>query len=130
MAVILALLLSGCSFSPVDPVLIMAEIHGSVRYVHEDIDRWQTPDETRRRGAGDCEDMSILFMDSLYWRGIESEMILTPTESGSHAMVESGGVVYDVTGNQIIEEDLPVIERMSYGAALGHAIRDSLGGAP
>ena len=128
MAVILALLLSGCSFSPVDPVLIMAEIHGSVRYVHEDIDRWQTPDETRRRGAGDCEDFAILFMEALWLRGIESGMVLTPTETGSHAMVESRGVVYDVTGNQIIDEDLPVIERMSYGTALGYAIRDSISG--
>ncbi len=128
MAVILALLLSGCSFSPVDPAIIMDDIYGAVRYVHEDIDRWQTPDETRRLGTGDCEDFAILFMEALWLRGVESEMVITPTATGGHAMVESGGVVYDVTGNQIIKEDLPVIERLSYGTALGYAIRDSISG--
>jgi hypothetical protein len=52
-----------------DPADDIAEwIENNITYVEDEEDFWQTPEETLTRGAGDCEDMSILFLDMLYKR--------------------------------------------------------------
>ncbi len=39
-------------------------------------DYWQSPDETRKRRKGDCEDLAVLLHDELREKGIESQLVV------------------------------------------------------
>ena len=50
-----------------DHVSVIDEVNSIIGYKSDDIDIWQTPDETLELGVGDCEDFAIL----KYFRLIE-----------------------------------------------------------
>jgi len=64
-----------------------------IRYVADESgDRWQAPEETIRRGAGDCEDQALLLHRLLRKDGIDSTVVfgvldVEAAETG-HAWVE------------------------------------------
>ena len=66
---------------------------GEVRYALDEAgDYWQSPEETRRRGAGDCEDLALYLHRLLKDRGIASIVVfgvqdVTEATTG-HAWVE------------------------------------------
>jgi len=55
-------------------------------------DRWQTPAETARRGAGDCEDKAIYLHHLLRARGVDAQVVFgiqnAVTSKTGHAWVE------------------------------------------
>lgn len=77
-----------------------AHILSSVVYTpDEGPDSWALPEETRKRGRGDCEDMALLFLDDLYWTwGVEGKMVVMSYPSQApgvrHAEVEVKGKRY------------------------------------
>ncbi len=77
--------------SPLDTMLYLWRVTVSrCRYVEDSgrsalADFWQTPPQTLRRGAGDCEDSSLLLTDWLLTRGISARMAMGAMEGGGHA---------------------------------------------
>ena len=52
---------------------INARVNRAIRYQSDDEDRWQSPEETRQRGAGDCEDYAILKLAEMLAEGCDPE---------------------------------------------------------
>lgn len=73
-------------------------------------DYWQTPQETLKRGAGDCEDIAVLFQSIANWMGIDMNVVvgqwIRETRAGvfekeGHAWVEHDGHVIDPFGPEL-----------------------------
>lgn len=98
-------LLCACPSSPELPrtfetlVGIDQYVRGTIRYEWDTFDEWQTPEETLARGAGDCEDMAILWLyiaeKSGFGKGV---MGLYRSENWSrfHAVAELDGHKFNV----------------------------------
>lgn len=72
--------------------------------------------ETLARGAGDCEDKSILLASTLYWNNLDrgARVVVGEVLGKGHAWVEVGDWVYDPTNNIV----LPKSDYYSYVTAL------------
>lgn len=76
----------------------------------------QTPGETMRRRAGDCEDFAVLDLALLAEIGIEANFIYTHfpgDRAKSHAVIEVYGFLVEPQSAKVVH-DLPVDERLSY----------------
>jgi len=59
----------------------------NIDYVRDEVSEWSTAKETLERGYGDCEDITIAYMNILYIRfNMKAELILVDTR-----VVEAGG---------------------------------------
>lgn len=66
-----------------DPVIVPEDFIaciidvGQIKYVPDKIghDNWQTPEETKAAGQGDCEDVSIYFQHLLKQKGYPAEVV-------------------------------------------------------
>lgn len=74
----------------------------SIRYQKDPKNHWQSPQETLRLGAGDCEDFAILWFASLRLYGLEPDQVrLAHIESplGAHmvciANLDEGATAFD-----------------------------------
>jgi hypothetical protein len=86
---LLAHLGASCTCATVDSQLNTA---AAVQYTRDDADYWQTPEETVRRGRGDCEDLAFYLHRLLRDEGIDSVVVfgirdVTDPKAG-HAWVE------------------------------------------
>jgi hypothetical protein len=77
---------------------------GRIEYIPDppDTDTWQTPAETRRRGAGDCEDICIYLQHLLAEEGMAAEVVFglrDATATNGHAWLEA-----DIQGRRWIIE--------------------------
>ena len=89
LSVVVMIIFLGCSFDyPVIPNLGLTTIEEVAAWTHDNIeyeadtplnliaDIWQSPEETYLRGAGDCEDFTVLFMYLVHEQlGIETDRI-------------------------------------------------------
>jgi len=100
-----------------------------IRYV-DDVggDYWQSPAETVRRGAGDCEDQAIYLQHLLRRRGIRSEVVfgiedLREVKHG-HVWVEcpAHGEVYVLDPTKPLMRIRRKLERYQYYPALDQPI--------
>lgn len=76
----------------------------NIRYVREDKDYWQTPLETLKRKAGDCEDGSILLASlfcSILPKNERWRVLVAVYEKPAHVVVVYHGRVYDWTQKRI-----------------------------
>lgn len=74
-------------------------------------DYWQTVNETKKRGTGDCEDMAFYLNDELSKKGYNSRVVIgvvNPQAKILHAWVElqykGRQYVMDPTGNLMFEK--------------------------
>lgn len=77
---------------------------GRIKYIPDPpgTDTWQTPAETRQRGAGDCEDICIYLQHLLAEGGMASEVVFglrDATATNGHAWLEA-----DIQGRRWIIE--------------------------
>ncbi len=76
-------------------------------------DVWQTPAQTLRRGAGDCEDSALLLTDWLLTRGISARVATGKMDGGGHAwcIARVGGTDYllESTNRDPDMTNLPVV---------------------
>lgn len=79
------------------------DVNHGWRYVREDVDYWQSPNEMMSSGEGDCEDFAILKM-ALIGRG---ELIIGHDNilGGNHAVLFVDGVVLDCTHDRLLTPD-------------------------
>lgn len=79
------------------------------------VDHWQTPGQTLRRGAGDCEDSALLLTDWLLTRSISARMAMGKMDGGGHAwcIARVGGTDYllEATNRNPDMNNLPVVKR-------------------
>jgi transglutaminase-like putative cysteine protease len=96
---IFLLFFSSCSLDSEEDLIlgVCAYVEANFTYTLEE-DTYQTPGETRRRGAGDCEDFALLIAQMLKVRGIESRLVTGHTDGLGHMVVEVDGVFYDRHG--------------------------------
>jgi len=76
----------------------------------------QTPGETMRRRAGDCEDFAILDLALLAEIGIEANFVYTHfpgDRAKSHAVIEVYGFLVEPQSAKVVH-DLSVDERLTY----------------
>jgi len=76
-------------------------------------DFWQTPGQTLRRGAGDCEDSALLLTDWLLTRGISARMAMGELDDGGHAWciarVNGTDYLLESTNRDPDMENLPAV---------------------
>lgn len=79
---------------------VLATVNASARYQREPgcEDRWQTPDELRRSGAGDCEDFAIAYWCGLRgaWPAVRLACLLFEGRRDPHMVCLAGEWVLDV----------------------------------
>ncbi len=77
-------------------------------------DLWQTPGQTLRRGAGDCEDSALLLTDWLIARGIPARMAMGKMEGDGHAWciarIEDTDYLLESTNRNPDMNNLPVVK--------------------
>jgi hypothetical protein len=119
--VALLLSLASCSMAPPPPVPTFsaiddvglwirgtAETPGHITYASDPLggawDAWQTPEETLERRAGDCEDISILWLYLVNESfGEKGELVICDTSKGCHACARlNGKYFYDIEGQTVI----------------------------
>ena len=61
----------------------------------EEIDYWQSPAETRARGAGDCEDFAILIAEKYYKEGLPFRMAIIDLGDSKHMVLQVGAYYID-----------------------------------
>ena len=78
-------------------------IHNNIEYKWDIYEYWQTPSETLSRGAGDCEDMVILFIDIAKKKfNTEVNALVITTENNiinGHVTAIQKNIIYDPTAN-------------------------------
>jgi len=130
-------LLLSCGSPPVavephaDPFDAMMYAHSALTYKIDDIDNWQTPTESLRKGTGDCEDFALLMLESLRLTGIRGEFVIVHIagSSANHAIVYVDGIYYDPTGadyGPVFPATWRLIVRYSYSIALMEARWDEI----
>lgn len=62
-------------------------------------DWWQTPDETLRKGGGDCEDLAMLCYVMLWSAGIEAIIIETPSHLAVGVNLNAQGTYFVFKGS-------------------------------
>ena len=112
--VLLVIFLSGCHME------MGMELHGiqetldwvadNIDYTRKNGDRWQSPEETVKRGKGDCEDFVILSVALLQEIGVESAMVVHWTDPPKgHAVLKvyRGGIRWyeTISGDRIEKPD-------------------------
>lgn len=143
LAIFLMLLLVGCSISPgfefwhyeaeAPVILSIDEAHDfcwqTISYVPDNGDVWQLPHETLMRGAGDCEDFSLLFMFLIYKNlGIESHLVRVDRGIlGNHFLVRmENGRYYDPMvsffKDMNLDERWKILDVYNYGRAMFMAL--------
>ena len=83
-------------------------VTGNIRYVTDKTqwgysEVWQMPDETLKRGLGDCEDTSFLLCSLLIALGINAHVVFGEYKGKGHAWVEAwfdstGGILETTSG--------------------------------
>lgn len=106
----------------IDFYLFNQEINSQIKYVPDVADHWQSPTETVRRGAGDCEDFAILKYYRLIASGIPRDqvaLVYTVDSRGGHMAVTVGVLVLDSTTDMPYPVDrLSVIYRFDDSAVI------------
>lgn len=71
------------------PQEICRAVRSHVRYVPDEIDYWQTLEETWNRRAGDCEDFAIAVRDLCLAQGLDAEIYIfhAKNREAGHAVV-------------------------------------------
>ena len=69
-----------------------------LRYIPDDADRWQAPQETIERGGGDCEDFCLFVGYFARELGYDVYLVSIDTPEGSHMILEMNGVYYEAQG--------------------------------
>lgn len=66
----------------------------NITYKSESSDVWQNPEETIKKGYGDCEDFAILYMNILYVRfGIKAVLVICDSDKMTARTVVDGGEI-------------------------------------
>ena len=94
---IILILLSSCAS---EVRRIDNRVNNMIEYKFDDVDYWQTPEETLNLKTGDCEDYAILKWQMMVDAGINSDdiyfiMIYFPEIDSYHLMLEYNGKYYD-----------------------------------
>jgi hypothetical protein len=119
-------LLAGCVLHQPDRYKeIVWDIYVNYRYYDDVEDGWQTPDETRAEGVGDCKDLALLFLDEVYIQyGVKGYFIALGVfgDPPYHAQAYINGIYYDATGGFTSTEPLyPVMGKYTYQHAMKKA---------
>lgn len=129
--VILAVfLLAGCQSIRLEG--ISRQINDHVEYVADEGEYFQTPDETRNRGAGDCDDIAILKRDEFIRAGVAARdviLVIVKLKHSSryHMLVKYNGVFYDsiIDTRGTYSDDFTVVyEFNEFNTASGDGIVD------
>lgn len=82
-------------------------VHDNITWtLREDLDNWQSPEETMRLKTGVCSDMSILLMYIFKEQfGDEPEMLVVRIISRpyGHGIVRSNNIIYDPANGSLYE---------------------------
>jgi len=76
-------------------------IEGMV-YVSDVTDHWQSADESRIRGAGDCDDFTGLIAEKYYQLGIPFRVVIIDGVHAQHMVLQVGGVYVDSVRPRLI----------------------------
>jgi predicted transglutaminase-like cysteine proteinase len=81
-------------------------------------DSWTMPDETLRRGVGDCEDTSLALAQLLLERGYEVRVVLGKHKGQGHAWCvlrwEGATYLLETTSSQIFADRPPLVSEMKF----------------
>ena len=75
-------------------------VNEAIKYTADTEDKWQSPDETVKRGKGDCEDYAILKM-SMLEPFTECELAYTYADGVTHMILLCDGYVLDNLTNEL-----------------------------
>lgn len=81
-------------------------------------DSWTMPDETLRRGVGDCEDTSLALAQMLLERGYEVRVVLGKHKGQGHAWCvlrwEGASYLLETTASRIAADQPPLVTEMKF----------------
>lgn len=128
--ILAAFLLAGCQSIRLES--ISRQINNQVEYVADVGEYFQTPDETRDRGAGDCDDIAILKRDEFIRAGIDAHgvtLVIVQLKHSNrfHMLVKHGSIFYDsiIDTRGTYSDDFTVIyEFNEFNTASGDGIVD------
>ena len=66
-----------------------------IQPIAEEVDYWQTEAETRLRGAGDCEDFSILIGERYKAEGLPFRFVVIDMGDAEHMVLQVGAYYID-----------------------------------
>lgn len=79
---------------------VLTQVNANARYRQEPVGRdcWQTPDELRASGFGDCEDFAIAYWAALRSADIDARLVCVAFEqqSEAHMVCQAGDWTLDV----------------------------------
>ncbi|MDD5375752.1 hypothetical protein [Acidithiobacillus sp.] len=138
--VLLALLLAGCTWFVDDtydpafdipatgattPYAVCRWVDTHVDYlddaIHDQLEYWQSPDQTYEWGRGDCEDYALLVLYLIHRDlGGWPELVIGRVPGGCHAWVLYDGRWYEAQTGQDVTDLAEYVQRftVSYGKAM------------